>query len=64
MKGGDHVMKYKKDKNYIIQVRVTEADLLLIDEMAEKEKRTRSEMLRSFINKGVNDGKEAEKIAI
>jgi len=56
-------MKYKKDKNYIIQVRVTEADLLLIDEMAAKEKRTRSEMLRSFINRGVSDGKEA-KVAI
>lgn len=56
-------MKYKKDKNFIIQVRVTEADLLLIDEMAAKEKQTRSEMLRSFINRGVSDGKEA-KVAI
>ena len=56
-------MKYKKDKNHVIQVRVNDADLLLIDEIAAREKRTRSEILRLFIQRGVNDGKEA-KIAI
>ena len=56
-------MKYKKDKHFTVGVRLNEADLLLIDEIATREKRTRSEVLRSLIQKGVNDGKTA-KIAI
>ena len=56
-------MKYKKDKKQLIQVRVSDADLLLIDEIAAREKRTRSDVIRLLINRGVNNGKEA-KIAI
>ena len=56
-------MKYKKDKTQIVGIRLSEADLLSIDEIAAREKRTRSEMLRLFITRGVNDGKKA-KIAI
>ena len=57
-------MKYQKDKNYLIQVRVNAADLSKIDAIAAEEKRTRSEILRSFIQRGVNDGKEEQKVAI
>lgn len=56
-------MKYKKDKQHIVGVRLSEADLLLIDGIAAKEKRTRSEVLRALIQRGVNNGKAA-KIAI
>lgn len=56
-------MKYKKDKNYLIAIRLTEADLIQVDEIAAREKRTRSEILRAFITRGVNDGQKA-KIAI
>ena len=56
-------MKYKKDKKYTIAIRVTESDLEKIDSIAADEKRTRSEILRTFIQRGVNDGKES-KIAI
>ena len=57
-------MKYQKDKNFTIRVRVNAADLSKIDAIAAEEKRTRSEILRSFIQRGVNDGKEEQKIAI
>ena len=57
-------MKYQKDKNYLVQVRVNAADLSKIDAIAAKEKRTRSEILRLFIQRGVNDGKEEQKVAI
>lgn len=57
-------MKYQKDKNFVLQVRVNAADLLKIDEIAANEKRTRSEILRLFIQRGVNDGKEEQKVAI
>ena len=56
-------MKYKKDKTYYVGIRLSEADLSLIDELARQKKRTRSEILRLIIQRGVNDGKEA-KIAI
>ena len=57
-------MKYKKDKNYTIAIRVTESDLEKIDAMAADEKRTRSEIVRMFIQGGVNNGKESKKVAI
>lgn len=57
-------MKYQKDKNYLVQVRVNAADLSKIDAIAAEEKRTRSEILRLFIQRGVNDGKEEQKVAI
>lgn len=57
------IMKYKKDKTYYVGIRLSEADLSLIDELARQKKRTRSEILRLIIQRGVNDGKEA-KIAI
>ena len=56
-------MKYKKDKNFVIAIRLTEADLNLVDEIAAREHRTRSEILRAFITKGVNDGQKT-KVAI
>lgn len=64
LKGGDVVMKYKKDKNNKVQVRLTDDDLLFIDEIAAREKRTRSDIIRLLIQRGVNDGKEKQKIAI
>ena len=64
LKGGDDVMKYKKDKNNKVQVRLTDGDLLLIDEIAAREKRTRSEVIRLLISRGVDNGKENQKIAI
>ena len=59
-----HITKYKKDKKYTIAVRVSDADLLSIDEIAAREKRTRSEILRLIIQRGINDGKEKQKVAI
>lgn len=56
-------MKYKKDKINKIQVRINDDDLSLIDEIAAREKRTRSEVVRLLISRGVNNGK-IEKIAI
>lgn len=56
-------MKYKKDKNFVIAIRLTEADLNLVDEIAAREHRTRSEILRAFITRGVNDGQKT-KVAI
>ena len=53
-------MKYKKDKNYVITIRLTEVDLIQVDEIAAKEKRTRSEVLRAFITRGVNDGQKTK----
>ena len=57
-------MKYKKDKKHVVQVRVNDADLLFIDEIAAREKRTRSDIIRLLIQRGVNDGKEKQKVAI
>lgn len=56
-------MKYTKDKSHIIQVRLSEKQVHKIDEIAELEKRTRSEILRTFIMEGLRDG-QTEKIAI
>ncbi len=56
-------MKYKKDKLNKIQVRISDDDLSLIDGIAAREKRTRSEIIRLLISRGVNNGK-TEKIAI
>ena len=59
------IMKYKKDKFNKIQVRINDDDLLLIDEIAAREKRTRSEIVRLLISRGINNGKEEhKKIAI
>lgn len=56
-------MKYKKDKTKVIQVRLTDADLTKIDEIATREKRTRSDVVRLLISGGVSDVKKA-KVAI
>lgn len=56
-------MKYTKDKSHIIQVRLSEEQVHKIDAIAELEKRTRSEILRTFIIGGLSDG-QTEKIAI
>ena len=57
-------MKYKKDKKHVVQVRINDADLLFIDEIAAREKRTRSDIIRLLIQWGVNDGKEKQKVTI
>lgn len=45
-------MKYKKDKTKQLLVRVSERDLETLDAIAEKEKRTRSDVVRLLIAKG------------
>lgn len=45
-------MKYKKDKTKQLLVRVSEDDLETLDAIAEKEKRTRSDVIRLLIAKG------------
>lgn len=57
-------MKYTKDKSHIIQVRLSEDQVHKLDAIAELEKRTRSDILRTFIIGGLSDGKTKEKIAI
>lgn len=57
-------MKYKKDKINKIQVRINDVDLSLIDEIAAREKRTRSEVVRLLISRGVKNNGKIEKIAI
>lgn len=56
-------MKYKKDKKKLIQVRMSVADIEKLDSIAAVEKRTRSDMIRILISRGVNHG-ESEKVAI
>lgn len=56
-------MKYKKDKNKLIQVRMSDADLAKLDAIAESSKRTRSDVIRILISRGVKNG-ESEKVAI
>ena len=57
-------MKYTKDKNKLIQVRLSEEQLKLIDQIASNEKRTRSEILRSFITGGITNDPKIKKITI
>lgn len=57
-------MKYTKDKNKLVQVRLSEEQLQQIDKIALIEKRTRSEILRAFIAGGIANGQKIEKIAI
>lgn len=58
-------MKYKKDKTKLLQIRVSEDELLLLDTIASKKKRTRSDIIRMLIvNGGMSDGKETKKVAI
>lgn len=56
-------MKYKKDKNKLIQVRMSDADIDKLDSIAAAEKRTRSDMIRILISRGVDHGHK-EKVAI
>ena len=56
-------MKYKKDKNKLLQIRMSDADLAKLDAIAATEKRTRSDVIRILISRGVNHG-ESEKVAI
>lgn len=59
------IMKYKKDKTKLLQIRVSEDELLLLDTIASKKRRTRSDIIRMLIvNGGMSDGKENEKVAI
>lgn len=61
------LMKYTKDKQNILKLRISDYDLALLDSIAAEEKRTRSEIIRSLIKKrGVNYEKEikSEKVAI
>ena len=56
-------MKYKKDKNKLLQIRMSDADLAKLDAIAATEKRTRSDVIRILISRGVGNG-ESEKVAI
>lgn len=49
-------MKYKKDKTKQLLVRVSESDLKTLDTIAEREKRTRSDVIRLLITKGDTNG--------
>lgn len=52
-------MKYKKDKKLLLQVRLSESDLTTLDSIAEKNKRTRSDVIRMLIaSRGVNNGQK------
>lgn len=55
-------MKYKKDKTRLLQVRLSDTDLLELDKIAEVEKRTRSDVIRLLIARGVTDGKQKAAI--
>ena len=55
-------MKYKKDKNRLLQVRLSDSDLSKLDELVEIEKRTRSDVIRLLIARGVADGKQKQAI--
>lgn len=56
-------MKYKMDKTKLLQVRVSDDDLNKLDHIAASEKRTRSDVIRLLIAKGVNNG-QSEKNAV
>ena len=56
-------MKYKKDKNKLLQIRMSDVDLAKLDAIAATEKRTRSDVIRILISRGVDHG-ESEKVAI
>lgn len=45
-------MKYKKDKTKQLLIRVSEDDLRVLDAIAAREKRTRSDVIRLLIAKG------------
>ena len=53
----------KKDKNKLLQIRMSVDDLAKLDAIAATEKRTRSDVIRILISRGVNNG-ESEKVAI
>ena len=52
-------MKYKRDKNKLLQVRLSETDLIKLDRIAEDEKRTRSDVIRLLITRRVNNEQKA-----
>lgn len=56
-------MKYNMDKNKLLQIRVSDEDLKRLDLIAANEKRTRSDVIRQLIARGVNNG-QSEKVAI
>lgn len=59
------IMKYKKDKTKLLQIRVSEDELLLLDTIASEKKRTRSDIIRMLIvNGGMSDGQKNKKVAI
>ena len=51
-------MKYEMDKKKLLQVRLSDSDLNRLDQIAETEKRTRSDVIRLLIARGVTDGKQ------
>ena len=56
-------MKYKKDKNKLLQIRVSDSDIDILDQIAAKEKRTRSDVIRLLIaNGGISYGTKKEAI--
>lgn len=55
-------MKYEMDKKRLLQVRLSDSDLNRLDQIAESEKRTRSDVIRLLIAKGVTDGKQKQAI--
>ena len=55
-------MKYKKDKTKLLQIRVSDSDIDTLDQIAAKEKRTRSDVIRLLIaNGGISYGTTTKK---
>ena len=58
-------MKYKKDKKLLLQVRMAESDLNVLDAIAAAENRTRSDVIRILIeSRGVTNVQQKQKQAI
>ena len=58
-------MKYKKDKKLLLQVRMAESDLNVLDAIAAAENRTRSDVIRILIeSRGVINVQQKQKQAI
>lgn len=60
-------LKYTKDKQNTLRLRISDYDLALLDLIAADEKKSRSEIIRNLIKKrGVGHEKEikSEKVAI
>lgn len=58
-------MKYKKNKKLLLQVRMAESDLNVLDAIAAAENRTRSDVIRILIeSRGVTNVQQKQKQAI